>query len=71
MDDTLYFCTPFNRVIALDAESGAERWAYDPHAVREGAYILNCRGVSSWRDERAPEARPAARASSRARSTRV
>src|SRR5262245_24860079 len=53
--DTLYFCTPFNRVIALDAESGAERWTYDPHASREGAYNLNCRGVSSWRDESAPE----------------
>jgi quinoprotein glucose dehydrogenase len=55
VDDALYFCTPFNRVIALDAETGVERWAYDPHAVRDGAYNLNCRGVSWWRDERAPE----------------
>jgi len=55
VDDTLYFCTAFNRVIALDAESGAERWSYDPHAARDGAYNLNCRGVSSWLDSRAPE----------------
>jgi quinoprotein glucose dehydrogenase len=53
--DTLYFCTPFNRVIALDAETGAERWSFDPHASREGVYNLNCRGVASWVDSRAPE----------------
>ena len=53
--DTLYFCTPFNRVIALDAETGAERWTFDPHASREGVYNLNCRGVASWVDARAPE----------------
>ncbi|MBY0402007.1 hypothetical protein K2X89_17065, partial [Myxococcota bacterium] len=27
--DTLVFCTPFHRVIAVDAETGAERWAFD------------------------------------------
>ena len=27
--DTLYFCTGMNRVIALDPESGAERWSFD------------------------------------------
>jgi quinoprotein glucose dehydrogenase len=53
--DTLFFCTPFNRVIALDAESGAERWTFDPHASREGVYNLNCRGVAAWVDSRAPE----------------
>ena len=29
-DDTLYFCTPLNRVIGLDPTTGAERWSYDP-----------------------------------------
>jgi quinoprotein glucose dehydrogenase len=53
--DTLYLCTPFNRVIALNAESGAERWTYDPHASREGVYNLNCRGVTAWFDARAAE----------------
>ena len=26
--DSLYLCTPFNRVIALDPETGAERWRW-------------------------------------------
>ena len=51
--DSLYFCTAFNRVIALDAETGAERWAFDP-ALRtkkgEGPYPLTCRGVAHWTD---------------------
>ena len=58
VEDTLYLCTPFNRVIALDAESGAERWSFDPHASREGVYNLNCRGVASWVDARAPQGTP-------------
>ena len=28
--DTLYFCTGFNRVFAVDAETGEERWIFDP-----------------------------------------
>ena len=30
VDRTLYFCTPYNRVVALDPETGEERWSYDP-----------------------------------------
>ena len=30
VDDTLYLTTAFNRVIALDPETGKQRWAYDP-----------------------------------------
>ncbi len=56
LEDTLYLCTPFNRVIALDAETGAERWSYDPEADLEGVYTLSCRGVSSWIDSRARRA---------------
>ena len=33
VDSTLYFSTPFNRVIALDPEAGAERWSYDPISI--------------------------------------
>ena len=29
-DGTLYFCSPFNKVFALDPETGEERWRYDP-----------------------------------------
>jgi len=49
--DRLVFCTPFNRVIAVDAESGAERWTFDPElSLRriEGPYTRTCRGVAQW-----------------------
>ena len=52
----LTFCTPFNRVIALDAETGTELWAFDPQLkLRKlhGAYPLTCRGVSYWLDAEA------------------
>ncbi len=51
--DTLYICSPFNKVIALDAESGEERWKFDPEVDIDGLYLLNCRGVSAWTDARA------------------
>ena len=44
--DTLYFCTGRNRVIALDAETGKERWAYDPALDIKQTVLLNCRGVT-------------------------
>lgn len=52
IDDTLYYCSPFNKVFALDAETGEEKWRFDPEVDRN--YLLpNCRGVSSWRSGRA------------------
>ena len=30
-NNTLYYCTPMNRVIALDPVTGKERWRFDPH----------------------------------------
>src|SRR3546814_2540141 len=53
IDRTLYFCTPYNRIIALDAESGAERWTHDPHANLKDVYSKVCRGVAYWKDENA------------------
>src|SRR4030095_7716723 len=29
-EDTLYLCSPFNRVIALDPRTGSARWTFDP-----------------------------------------
>ena len=49
--DTLYFCTGKNRVIALDAETGEERWTFDPEPKLErlqGPYPRVCRGVAYW-----------------------
>ncbi len=51
--ESLYLCTPLNRVIALDPETGEERWSYDPETDIEGVYTLNCRGVTAWTDKRA------------------
>jgi quinoprotein glucose dehydrogenase len=62
----LVVCSPFGRVIALDPETGAERWVYDSRS-RIGGYASpadpeglntpgfpNCRGVAFWRDREAP-----------------
>jgi quinoprotein glucose dehydrogenase len=50
---TLYYCTPFGRVFALDPETGRERWHYDPvvQNKRGGLYPAVCRGVSYWEAE--------------------
>lgn len=50
VEDTLYYCTPFNRIIALDPATGAERWIFDPQVNMEEEPLTNCRGVSSWVD---------------------
>jgi quinoprotein glucose dehydrogenase len=60
-NDSLYFCTGLNRVIALDPESGEERWSFDPglRLTRlKGPYPLTCRGVAYWRDDDARTATP-------------
>lgn len=48
VDDRLYYCTPFNRVFALDANSGEELWMFDPEIDHYAELMTNCRGVSSW-----------------------
>jgi quinoprotein glucose dehydrogenase len=56
VDGTLYFTTPFNRVIALDPETGKQRWAYDPEIDKTLDYgdgLVN-RGVSTWLDSARP-----------------
>ena len=51
VDGTLYLSTPFGRVIALDPETGKERWSYDARIDRGGNWgdFAN-RGVSTWLD---------------------
>ena len=52
----LYYCTPFQRVFALDPETGKEVWHFDPvlkEKKGEGPYPLNCRGISYWEDSAA------------------
>ncbi|MCA9505837.1 MAG: pyrroloquinoline quinone-dependent dehydrogenase [Myxococcales bacterium] len=49
---TLYYCTPFMNVFALDAETGEERWRFEAGLgdVAGSPHPLRCRGVSHWRD---------------------
>jgi quinoprotein glucose dehydrogenase len=50
-DGALYFSTPSNRVIALDAATGAERWVFDPGVDLTRDYSeATSRGVSTWAD---------------------
>jgi glucose dehydrogenase len=54
IDDVLYLSTPYNRVVALNAESGAELWTFDPRAYEDGQPPNGTgfvhRGVAAWRD---------------------
>jgi quinoprotein glucose dehydrogenase len=60
VDGTLYLTTPFNRVIALDPETGSQRWAYDPKIDLDGDYgdgLVN-RGAATWLDSTQPNGQP-------------
>lgn len=56
VDGALYLSTPTNRVIALDAATGAERWVFDPGIDRGRDYSeITSRGVAAWVDpDKAP-----------------
>jgi quinoprotein glucose dehydrogenase len=52
VDGTMYLTTPFNRVIALEPETGVEKWSFDPKIDLRGPYsegLIN-RGVTLWSD---------------------
>jgi quinoprotein glucose dehydrogenase len=58
--DTVYICTPHDRVVALDAETGKEKWRYDPKIqIASGLQHLTCRGVA-YHDAGEPGATAAA-----------
>lgn len=51
VEGVLYLSTPANRVIALDAGTGEERWVYDPQIDLSQDYSeVTSRGVSTWID---------------------
>ena len=52
-DGTLYYCSNFNRVFALDAATGKEKWVYDPQVDMSKENMAVCRGVSLWRGTKA------------------
>jgi quinoprotein glucose dehydrogenase len=50
--DKLFLCTQTNIVIALDPETGAELWRYDPKVDATGASsVTTCRGVAFFNAE--------------------
>jgi quinoprotein glucose dehydrogenase len=54
IDGTMYLGTPTGRVIALDPETGRQRWRYDPGVNPNRGYgDFAARGVSYWRDSAA------------------
>lgn len=54
--DTLYFSTPYNRVVAMDANTGRPLWIYDPRAYAFGQPSNGTgfvhRGVATWTNGR-------------------
>jgi len=53
VDGVLYLTTPFNRLVALDAETGRELWSFDPKIDRSAPYpMLTNRGAAFWSDGR-------------------
>jgi quinoprotein glucose dehydrogenase len=52
IDNVLYLSTPYHRVVALDAETGRELWAFDPEAWKgtEDSIGFKHRGIAFWRD---------------------
>jgi len=51
INNVLYISTMYNRVVALDAETGVELWAFDPKAYeREPRHSFHHRGIAYWRD---------------------
>ena len=55
VDDTLYYCSPFNRVFALNPATGEEIWMFDPEVTVDTEALAQCRGVSSWKDDQKTE----------------
>jgi len=63
VDGTLYLTTPFNRVFAVNPETGKQLWVYDPMIELAGNYgdgLIN-RGVSTWLDPSRVRGKPCRR----------
>jgi quinoprotein glucose dehydrogenase len=50
VNDTVYLGTPFYRIIALEPDTGKQKWAFDPQAVLKALTQpdLKNRGVAYW-----------------------
>ena len=58
VDDTVYLCTPLNKVFALDPVTGAEQWKYDPQIKETPSNKAwkRCRGLGYYDADKAPQA---------------
>jgi quinoprotein glucose dehydrogenase len=60
VDGILYLTTPFNRVFAVNPETGKQLWVYDPMIEVAGNYgdgLIN-RGVATWLDPTRAKRKP-------------
>ncbi len=49
--NTLYLCTPHQKLFALDAATGKEKWTFDPQLKTDPTFQhVTCRGVSYYED---------------------
>ena len=55
---SLVLCTPANRVLAFDPETGEVRWTFDPEIPLDDTSRYSCRGVAYWEDASVAEAAP-------------
>lgn len=53
IDGNLVICTTSRRLIALDPQTGKQRWVFDPQDAKVGTQ--KCRGISHWVDSQAAE----------------
>jgi quinoprotein glucose dehydrogenase len=63
IEGTLYLTSGFNRVFAVDAATGKQRWVYDPMidiAQEYGDGLIN-RGVAAWLDASRAKGKPCRR----------
>lgn len=59
VDGRLYFTTPYDKVFALDAGTGAKLWEYDPGVNLQRNYSeVASRGVSAWHDTKRKRGQP-------------
>jgi quinoprotein glucose dehydrogenase len=49
VNDKLYFCTGYNDVIALDAETGKQVWRFNSRSDVDGIFGQTCRGVAYYK----------------------
>src|SRR5258705_4392234 len=67
VDGTMYLITPMGRIIALDPETGKERWMYDARLDRTiGFGDHTSQEASTWPDPPRPPGRPSRRATAAA-----